>query len=68
MELGRRSVRRPVGGASLVDRQWRELDVSWWVDEELTDEQIEEACRGDRADIMIFHDCPSGVSRPLVHR
>lgn len=55
-----------VGGAYSVDRRWRTRDVSWWLEEELTDEEIEKACAGEKTDILISHDCPSGVLIPGV--
>lgn len=55
-----------VGGAYSVDRKWRVLHKSWWLEEVLTDEQIEAACAGEKTDILISHDCPSGVHIPGV--
>lgn len=55
-----------VGGAFSVDRRWRKLNKSWWLEETLTDEEIEAACRGDKADILIAHDCPWGVDIPGI--
>lgn len=56
-----------VGGAYSVDRRWREENVSFWLDETLTDEEIEKACKGDKVDIMISHDVPSGFEIPGLH-
>lgn len=53
-----------VGGAYSVDRKWRRINHSWWSEEVLTDEQIEKACVGDKVDVLVSHDCPSGVIIP----
>lgn len=55
-----------VGGAYSVDRRWRKRNVSWWLEEVLTDEEIEAACAGEKTDVLISHDCPSGVLIPGV--
>jgi hypothetical protein len=53
-----------LGGAHSVDRPWREPGVSWWREEELTDDDVERATAGGPADIMVAHDCPAGVPIP----
>lgn len=55
-----------VGGAYSVDRKWRKLNKSWWLEEQITDEEVEAACSGEKVDIMITHDCPSGVIIPGI--
>jgi len=55
-----------VGGAYSVDRKWREENISYWLDEEITDEEVEKACAGERADILISHDCPTGAIIPGI--
>lgn len=57
-----------VGGAFSVDRQWRELGESWWAQETLTDEDIARASEGGPVDVLISHDCPSGVNIPGLER
>jgi predicted phosphodiesterase len=53
-----------LGGAHSVDRPYRVPGVSWWKDETLTDEQVAEAIAGGPADILVSHDCPTGVDIP----
>lgn len=53
-----------MGGAYSVDRRWRKLNVSWWQEETITDEQIEKAIADGPVDVMISHDCPAGVDIP----
>lgn len=53
-----------VGGAVSVDKSWRTKDIDWWEEETLTDEQIEYCCRPGHVDIIVSHDCPSGVDIP----
>lgn len=55
-----------VGGAVSVDKHLRTKDVDWWIEEELTDEQIEYCCRSP-VDVIVSHDCPSGVDIPVLH-
>jgi predicted phosphodiesterase len=53
-----------MGGAYSVDRRWRQLGVSWWSEEVITEEEIERAQAGGETDIMISHDVPQGVQVP----
>jgi Calcineurin-like phosphoesterase superfamily domain len=53
-----------VGGAHSVDRPWREAGISWWSAETLTDTDVARAVAGGPADVLISHDCPSGVEIP----
>jgi hypothetical protein len=53
-----------LGGAHSVDRPWREPGVSWWREETLTDDQARSAAAAGPADVMVSHDCPSGVDIP----
>lgn len=68
-----------VGGAVSVDRQHRIPMVDWWPTERLTRPQARYATYGEAgtlvggplpdplpADVMITHDCPSGVSIPGI--
>lgn len=55
-----------VGGAYSVDRKWRKLNTSWWLEELITDEEVEAACAGEKVDILISHDCPTGVIIPGI--
>lgn len=46
------------GGAASVDRMYRELDVSWFNEEIITDEQINALRYIKNIDILITHDAP----------
>lgn len=54
-----------MGGAHSVDRPWRILGESWWLEEHITDADILAAVTG-QADVLISHDCPSGVRIPGI--
>lgn len=47
-----------VGGAVSVDKAWRKLDVSWWPQEQLTQEEAEKAISFGHVDYLFTHDCP----------
>jgi len=51
------------GGAHSVDRQRRTPGVSWWAGEAITDDDVT-ACGTDPVDVLVAHDCPSGVTVP----
>jgi predicted phosphodiesterase len=53
-----------VGGAHSVDRPFRVTDLSWWPQEWLTDDDIANAINGGPVDVLISHDCPTGVDIP----
>lgn len=53
-----------MGGAYSVDRRWRQLNYSWWLEETITDKQVEEASIDSPVDVLVSHDCPSGVTIP----
>jgi hypothetical protein len=55
------------GGAVSVDRYGRTEDVSWFRDEVLTDDQVDQIVAGGTADVIVSHDAPSGV-RTLERR
>ncbi len=52
------------GGAHSVDRPWREPGVSWWPGEWVTDADVQRCVDGGPADVLVAHDCPSGVPIP----
>ena len=57
-----------VGGAWSIDQMYRTQDVDWWVGEECGAWQFIEfvnACRAHRPRIVVTHDCPDSVVRPL---
>ncbi len=50
-----------LGGASSVDREFRQEGVTWWPDEAITDAQVAEAISGGPADLMLTHESPAGT-------
>lgn len=55
-----------LGGAFSVDDFKRVEGKSWWPGETLTDEQVEYAARPGDVDVIVAHDCPSGVDIPGI--
>lgn len=53
-----------LGGAHSVDTFSRIEGVSVWQEEHLSREDIENAIAGGPVDVMVTHDCPSGVDIP----
>lgn len=51
-----------LGGATSVDKAWRKPGVSWWPDEDVTDEHVKAAIMGaandEPADLMLTHESP----------
>ena len=50
-----------LGGGVSLDRAIRTEGRDWWPQEEITEAQAVEAVAGGPADVMVTHDCPSGV-------
>lgn len=50
-----------LGGGVSLDRAVRTEGRDWWPEEEITGAQAAEAAAGGAADVMVTHDCPSGV-------
>lgn len=55
-----------LGGAYSVDRSFGVEGETWWHGEILNDAQIEYAKRPGKVDIIVSHDCPSGVDIPGI--
>ena len=57
-----------LGGAFSVDRFMRTEGVGWWPGEELSREDVEYASRDDgiSVDVVVAHDCPTGVFIPGI--
>jgi len=49
------------GGGVSLDRATRIEGQDWWPQEEITDAQEAAITAGGHADVMVCHDCPSGV-------
>ena len=58
LRIGDRAV-LSLGGASSVDKSWRVRGVSWWPDEEITDEHVAAAIASGPADLMLTHEGPA---------
>lgn len=58
-----------LGGATSLDRPYRAQGRSWWPQEELTRSEVASAVAEGELDVLVCHDCPSGVSIPgIYHR
>lgn len=57
-----------VGGAYSIDRKYRQLGTSWWDEEVITDDDIAAAITGGEVDVMVTHDCPTGVTIPGLEK
>ena len=55
-----------VGGANSIDFQGRTLGKDYWLEEQITDEQVDLAREGGHAEIMISHDTATGVMDGIV--
>lgn len=56
-----------LGGATSLDRLHREPGRSWWPQEAITPEQAAAMAGGGELDVLVAHDCPSGVNIPGIH-
>lgn len=55
-----------LGGAPSIDRAWRTTGISWWPEEEITEQDVEEALKhkGEHIDVLVTHDAaiaPPGI-------
>jgi Calcineurin-like phosphoesterase len=50
------------GGGVSLDKAGRTEGSDWWPQEEITSEQEAALIAGGHADVMVCHDCPSGVA------
>ena len=51
-----------LGGGASLDRAIRTEGADWWPEEEITAGQARDVIEGGRADVMVTHECPSGVT------
>lgn len=56
-----------IGGGVSVDKKWRTPGQDWFPEETLTPQQWEHCMRAGEVDVIVSHDCPSGVLIPGVH-
>lgn len=50
-----------LGGANSIDMKFRKPNVSWWIEEQITYADEMRGREVGKVDVMITHDCPSGV-------
>lgn len=55
-----------LGGAHSIDRKGRTPGTSWWYQEAVTDADVELAVTGGPVDVLVSHDCPTGVIIPGI--
>lgn len=54
-----------LGGAPSIDRHVRTPYRSWWPEEVITEEMVEEALAGGHVNVMLTHDAPNGGTRTV---
>ena len=55
-----------LGGATSLDRPYRDVGRSWWAEEEITIEDAYVAIQGGKVDYLLTHDCPADVFIPCI--
>lgn len=55
-----------LGGAASIDRLHRRVGTSWWPEELITDEDVENSIAGGPADILLAHDSPAGAPNGIT--
>ena len=55
-----------LGGAASIDRKYRRPGHSWWLEELITESDIQKSVAGGRADIMFCHDSPATAPNWVV--
>jgi predicted phosphodiesterase len=53
-----------LGGAVSVDKYWRQENISWWRNEEISLADMHKAVEGGKVDVMITHDLPAAARLP----
>lgn len=56
------------GGAVSVDKHLRSENLSWWPQEQITDEDVRTCAQGGPVDVLLTHDCPTGVDIPYLDK
>jgi hypothetical protein len=51
-----------LGGGVSLDKAIRTEGLSWWPQEEITDEQERDVIKAGHADVLVSHDCPAKVT------
>lgn len=58
-----------LGGATSLDRPHRTPGKSWWPEESVNDQDLALLAAGGDCDVLLTHDCPTGVPIPgIEHR
>ena len=58
-----------LGGATSLDKPHRTPGKSWWIEESVNDNDLELLAAGGDCDVLLTHDCPTGVAIPgIEHR
>lgn len=55
-----------LGGATSVDRKRRKPGIEWFPEEAITTGDMYRAVDGGHVDVLVTHDCPSGVDIPGI--
>lgn len=55
-----------VGGAASIDRDMRTPGLDWWLDEALTDTDVERASAWEGINVLVAHDCPALKHDPFA--
>lgn len=53
-----------VGGAASIDFERRTVNIDWWPQEALTEGDFYRATDKGRVNVLLTHDCPTGVKIP----
>jgi hypothetical protein len=56
-----------LGGATSLDRDDRIEGIDWWPEEAVTYADVQNVLDGGTADVLVSHDCPTGVLIPGIH-
>lgn len=54
-----------LGGAHSVDRLRLRDGINWWPQERISTADMQTAIDGGRTDVLVSHDCPTGVDIPF---
>lgn len=54
-----------LGGAASIDKFSRRKGESWWEEELLTEDDVQNAIAGGPVDVMITHDSPASAPNPI---
>lgn len=55
-----------LGGAPSIDKDHRVVGKSWWIEEQISFNEADRAMQGGTVDVMLTHDCPTGVDIPGI--